>query len=279
MDHPRPAGNEPVPGDLALGEQVAERLARDLFSGTYRPGDLLPKEVELVDLFGVSRASVRSGLQSLSERGIVRRQAGQGTVVQEFRDWNILDPTVTRWMVDHAIPNPAFIRDIFAFRYASEPLIAAIAAGAAGARDLLAMEEAFEGMERCVGTSDADWDRGAFSDFDVDFHAAIYRGTRNVVWAQLAHILRPAITLVVRQSNETADELRDSLGRHRNLMECIRRRDSERAFEAALHVMRRTALDLGIDDRSGTTRAALARTLVPRPGDAGTNTHPGRESR
>lgn len=247
----RPGDRDGAAPDRGLGDQVADRLARELFSGTYRPGDLLPKEVELVERFGVSRASVRTGLQSLASRGIVRRVVGQGTVVQDFRDWNILDPVVTRWLVDHAIPNPDFIRDIFAFRHAAEPMISAIAAANAGARDLLAMEEAFEGMERCVASPTLAWRGHSFTEYDVDFHAAIYRGTRNAVWAQLAHILRPALTLVVRQSNDTTDDLLDSLDRHRRLMESIRLRNPARAFEAALHVMQRTAQDLGIEDEAG----------------------------
>ncbi|NYZ16817.1 FadR family transcriptional regulator [Azospirillum sp. RWY-5-1] len=232
--------------ERALGDEIAERLAHPLFSGSIRPGELLPKETELCDRYEVSRASVRSGLQSLVARGIVSRFAGQGTIVQDYRDWNILDPLVTRWLVDYGIPTPDFIRDIFEFRHAAEPLIAALAARNAGARDLLAMEEAYTGMEKAVGSSVMTWEGRSFTDYDVEFHVAIFRGTRNAVWAQLSHIMRPAITLVIRRSNDTADELRDSLGRHRHLMECIRLRDADGAFAATLNVMNRTALDLGL---------------------------------
>ncbi|WP_078706898.1 FadR/GntR family transcriptional regulator [Consotaella salsifontis] len=235
---------------------MATSLAHDLLSGIYRAGDVLPKEMELTAQFGVSRASVRSGLQLLNSCGMVRRYSGQGTIVQEFRDWNILDPVFTGWLAEHEAPHPELLRDFFAFRYGAEPLIAAIAAINAGARDLLAMEEAFEGMVRSVD-AEPSWDRRAFSEFDVDFHAAIYRGTRNAIWAQLAHILRPAIRLVVTKSNQTADLLQDSLGRHRRLMEAIRLRDAKGAFEAAIRVMDRTAQDLRIETRSeGLTDAA-----------------------
>jgi len=233
-----------------LGSRVATRLARDLFSGHLPPGSLLPREVELADAFGVSRASVRSGLQTLAALGIVRRQSGQGTVVTDPRDWNLLDPLVTGWMVDHADPGQGFLREIFEFRTATEPFIAALAAHRATARDLAAMEAAFEGMAHEVAAADRDGravDVEAFTVHDVDFHAAVYRATGNLVWAQLSHILRPAITLVVRQSNATADELRDSLGRHRHLMDQIRLRRPDAAFDAAEAVMRRTGHDLGLD--------------------------------
>jgi len=242
----------------ALGTVVAERLAQGLFSGEYRPGAFLPKETELCALFNVSRPSVRSGVQMLMARGIVSRFAGQGTLVHEYRDWNILDPLVTRWMVEYASPNPDFIREIFEFRHATEPFIAAVAAGKATARDLLAMEEAFHGMESSLESGAMACNGRSFSDYDVDFHTAIFRATRNVVWAQLAHILRPAILLLINKSNGTADELRDSLDRHRNLMECIRLRRPDEAFQAALAVMWRTAQDLGLDGQR-------TETVLPAP--------------
>ncbi len=242
-----------VGGARDLGNQVAERLARDIFSGRVKPGDFLPKEIELTEVFEVSRASVRAGLQILVALGIVRRFAGQGTVVAEYYDWNMLDPQVTRWLVDHADPNIAFLEEILEFRTAAEPYISAIAATRASARDLLAMEDAYLGMARAVDPTDGRaFDQKALDDADVAFHVAIYRATHNIVWAQLSHILSPAIRRVIRRSNATADELRDTLGRHHNLMECIRLRRPEAAFDAAIHVMNRTAVDLGSTASGGT---------------------------
>jgi len=232
-----------------MGSQVVTRLASDVFSGLYQPGDLIPKEIDLVEAFGVSRASVRSGLQTLSSLGIVRRQRGQGTVVADYPDWNILDATVTGWMIEYANPNPGFLREIYEFRRSTEPFIASVAARRATARDLVGIEEAFLAMEQSVETAPKGGrlpDIQKFSDADVEFHAAIYRATHNLIWAQLAHILRPAILLVVSTSNSSADELRDSLGRHRQVMESIRLRQPDDAYNATLRVMDRTGFDLGL---------------------------------
>ncbi|KAA5604667.1 FadR family transcriptional regulator [Roseospira marina] len=270
------------------GSRVAERLAHELFSGTYPPGTLLPREVDLAERFAVSRATIRAGLQSLTSLGIISRHAGQGTVVREYGDWNILDPFVTRWMADYAAPNPEILRQIFEFRRATEPFISAQAAVRANARNLAAIEEGYLGMERALneaerrpapvpatppgtgpetspgtspGTSESEEAdarlAAAFTESDVAFHAAIYRATHNLVWSQLAHILRPTILIVIRKTNDTAEELRDSLERHRRLMECIRLRQPEAAFSAAVHVMARTGQDLGLDGRDAMADPAL----------------------
>ena len=239
--HGRAAG-----GRGEVGNLVTDHLARRIFSGDLKPGDPIPTETDLVTQFGISRASVRSGLQTLATLGIIERQAGRGTIVLEHREWNFLDPMVTNWMASNEAPNPEFLREVFEFRRTTEPLISALAATRATARDLLAIEEAYTVMERNWETGRSDGEESAFTNADIAFHAAIYRATHNLVWAQLAHILRPSILLVIRTSNDTADELRDSVGRHRRLMEAIRMRDPEAAFDAALRVMNRTGYDLGL---------------------------------
>ncbi|MEV6261227.1 winged helix-turn-helix domain-containing protein [Streptomyces sp. NPDC051784] len=60
---------------------VADALRREIRSGTRRPGERLPTQGELVDRFGVSRATVSQALSLLrKERLIVTRQ-GSGSVV------------------------------------------------------------------------------------------------------------------------------------------------------------------------------------------------------
>ncbi len=247
-DSPAPLSAGATGAMRDLGNRVAESLASALFSGDYPPGSLLPKEVDLAERFAVSRASIRTGLQSLTALGIISRHAGQGTVVREYGDWNILDPLVTRWMADYASPNPEILRQIFEFRRTTEPFISALAAERATARDLMAIEDGFLGMERTLEeTALGEPLPRAFSEHDVAFHAAIYRATHNLVWAQLAHILRPTILMVIRKTNDAAGELRDSLERHRRLLESIRLRQPEAAFRAAVRVMARTGQDLGLD--------------------------------
>lgn len=233
--------------DLDRGGQVAEALAKQLFTAALAPGGALPTELALCDAFDVGRSSVRDGLQRLASAGIITRTAGSGTYVNDYADWNILDPTVTHWIAEFSGPGvqPDFLREIFEFRLAAEPYIAKLAAERATARDLAQVEEALEGMVRSVRATD-DNDIDNFSQFDMAFHEAIYRASHNVVWAQLAHILRPCIRLVIRRSSSTADELEDSLSRHSDLMEQIRLRDPEAAYDAAVRIMQRTAIDLGL---------------------------------
>lgn len=225
---------------------LADRLVSDIFSGVYRPGDFIPKEMQICEDSGLSRTVVRRHLAQLVDGGIIERISGYGSRVREYSEWHILDPLVTNWMSRFAAPNEEILQEVLSFRLSVEPHVAMAAAQEANAHDLVAIEEAFNGMARTLNTG-GEVNRRLDSESDVAFHVAIFRATHNIVWSQLSHILRPSIQLLVSESNVSADDPEDSLERHRQVMEAIRRRDAEGAFRATHAVLVGTCQALGLD--------------------------------
>ncbi|MCW4151503.1 FadR family transcriptional regulator [Halomonas sp. 18H] len=228
--------------------EIADFLAEAIFAGEYQPGDFVPRELDLCDHFAVSRSTVRSALQTLVAAGLLVRISGQGSRVRPLQEWHLLDPRVSGWMARFAQPNPRIQREIFAFRVAVEPYVARLAAENATAADLLAIESAYQGMIKALQQSDLHWQGVSHDDYDVAFHEAIFAASHNLVWAQISHVLKPAIALLVERSNHSADELHDSMERHRRVMEAIRLRQPDQAGAAALAVLERTGRDLGLAD-------------------------------
>ncbi|MFO7171963.1 MAG: GntR family transcriptional regulator [Bacillota bacterium] len=68
----------PVP----IYAQVAAILERYIDEGGLQPGDLFPTEMELMEIFGVSRATVRQAVDRLVQKGRLQRRRGKGTFVQ-----------------------------------------------------------------------------------------------------------------------------------------------------------------------------------------------------
>lgn len=66
---------------MPLWAQIAERLRRGIADGEFGEGDDLPSESQLIERFGVSRATVRSALGQLASEGLVERRSGKGTKV------------------------------------------------------------------------------------------------------------------------------------------------------------------------------------------------------
>ena len=55
-----------------------EKLIKD---GTYKEGDKLPPEEELVEALGISRPTIRQAYKELAAKGYVKRQRSRGTIV------------------------------------------------------------------------------------------------------------------------------------------------------------------------------------------------------
>lgn len=64
-----------------LWQKLANKLAHRIATGRYPLGSLLPTELMLVETEKVSRNTVRAALQELKARGLIERQAHNGTRV------------------------------------------------------------------------------------------------------------------------------------------------------------------------------------------------------
>ena len=58
-------------------QEVLDRLMRRIQSGEIRPGDQLPPERELMEVYGVGRPAIREALQAMERSGIVEISHGE----------------------------------------------------------------------------------------------------------------------------------------------------------------------------------------------------------
>ena len=74
-----------MPRKSLLADRLRDELLAEMTSAQLPPGTKLPTEGELVERFGVSRATVREAVTSLVEAGYVTRRHGSGSYVAERR--------------------------------------------------------------------------------------------------------------------------------------------------------------------------------------------------
>jgi len=69
--------NSPLP----LYHQLFELLLGQIVGGQIKPHEAIPTELELSEMYGVSRITVRRALDELERRGYIQRERGRGTFV------------------------------------------------------------------------------------------------------------------------------------------------------------------------------------------------------
>ena len=83
----KPSSAQPV---LALYEQVKAYIAHKIQDGSWKAGQRVPSESELVARFGVARMTVNRALRELTEQGRIVRVAGVGSFVAEEKPQSTL---------------------------------------------------------------------------------------------------------------------------------------------------------------------------------------------
>jgi GntR family transcriptional regulator len=79
---PQPeAGFLSPPDGRPIYRRLLEGLRGAIESGSYRPGDLIPPELEIARQNGISRHTVRQAVMELTREGLLRRERGRGTFV------------------------------------------------------------------------------------------------------------------------------------------------------------------------------------------------------
>lgn len=61
--------------------QVEEDLRKKIERGDFKPGDLLPSERELIEIYDVSRLTIRRAVDALVEQGLLVKKQGKGTFI------------------------------------------------------------------------------------------------------------------------------------------------------------------------------------------------------
>lgn len=69
-----------------LYQQIKALITQSLQSGEWKPGELIPSEVELANRFKVSQGTVRKAIDELAAENLVVRKQGKGTFVSTHHE-------------------------------------------------------------------------------------------------------------------------------------------------------------------------------------------------
>lgn len=205
-------------GGGRLSDRVAADLERRIVLGEPGAGERLPTELELCELFGVSRSVVRDALRTLAARGLVRVGPGQGIVVTAPNDEAFAQALLL------LLARSGFtMREVTEARAAVEISLAPLAASRGTDDDWAQMEEHLSGLADSV--EQEDW-RRAHSEH-LAFHLTLLQSVR---LPALEILLKPMHEIIVLSSVPPTDtrELWD-VSAHPPILEALRKGDAEGA--------------------------------------------------
>ncbi len=203
-------------------EKITEQIQRLIRDGLLKPGDKLPPERELAEMFQVSRGSLRDAIRALELMGLVEARQGEGTVVRAPSFDSLFNPLATGLLRDRAL-----VSELLEFRAMIEPALARRAATNASPADLDHLEAILRLQKEKV-----DRDELAIEE-DSEFHSGIAHAAKNRVVLKVLDAFMDLLRESRERSLQVEGRLQKSLAGHRTILQAIRRHDPS-AAEAAM---------------------------------------------
>jgi DNA-binding FadR family transcriptional regulator len=211
---------------------VAFELGSAILRGDHAPGEILPREAELMERFDVSRTVLREALRTLTSKGLVESRPKVGTRVRERTAWNLLDADLLDWYARVA-PPLAFALKLQEMREMIEPYAAGLAASAHDAAALARIDEAHAAMAAARNVDE--WVRA-----DLRFHLAVLAACRNELLVPLGALIGRTLEGQLRVNAKRADVFNAALPDHTVVADAIARRDANAARAAMAALLRVT---------------------------------------
>jgi GntR family transcriptional repressor for pyruvate dehydrogenase complex len=197
--------------------QVYEQLKAQVLRRVWLPGSKLPSENLLAQQLGVSRVSVREGLQRLVSLGLLETRHGEGTFVCEYgagTSMNALLPMLAL--------SPANVFDVLEYRRIMEKGTVALVTEKATAEDITELKRSYAVMV------EQQFDVGGFARADLEFHLALARVSGNPIIMKVNSIIRDILS-VSMESIVQALGTRDGLYYHQRIIDAIEAHDARQA--------------------------------------------------
>lgn len=219
--------NDPSPAfawrsQARLLDEVGDVLRELIYSGAYRPGDVLRQETIAAEL-GISRTPLREALRVLERDGLVTHQAGRGVRVASADRARLLDAYALREVIDG-----------LAARFAAERADA----------DTIARLNALVARQAAIVEP---WEPRTYTQSNVDFHIGIMEAGQNEFLRAHIPLVRMTSQVFTPAYSLSLDRALQGIEEHRAIVAAIASRDGAAAERISRAHIRETMIRLRAD--------------------------------
>jgi GntR family transcriptional repressor for pyruvate dehydrogenase complex len=213
--------------NTTLPEAVAEQIMARIATGQLKPGERLPTEPELMELFGVGRSTVREALKSLTMAGLIETRRSAGTFVSATYTGFLSDRL--KWAVVFSAQE---LQHIVEVRYALEGETATLAAQRATAEQKAKLAQLYAAL---IDAQDPEM----AAEYDTAFHVLIAEASFNPLLLSLIlstrTLIRDYITYSYAKWGSYDEVDRDeNVVQHRPILDAIQAGQPQAARQAML---------------------------------------------
>jgi DNA-binding FadR family transcriptional regulator len=206
-----------------LSEEITLQLRDAIFSGEYRPGDKLPAESALGELFRVGRPVVREALRSLENSGLifVRPGSGGGAFVKKIGSRTLSDTLEGIARLDQVS-----MEELTEARLAVEMATLPLVFENIDPGDL-------EALERNIEDAQASLEQGIEEPKNLTFHVLLAKASHNRFLFKITEALFRVLVTLIQEYEYSYQRKKRVLDEHRALLDLLKGKQYE-TLEKAL---------------------------------------------
>ena len=215
-----------------MSQRIERRIEELIRDKKILPGQKLPSEFELCQLFSVSRTALREALKRLNARGLVEIKKGSGIYVTQIKIENIIKSLNLFYDLKF---DSNLIQQIIEVRRIFEPEIAKLASVNRTENDIYMLEQNIDDLMKCDPDN---------TQLEVDiinrFHMNVAKATNNPI---ITISMEPVYSLVPRLRNlifaNIDGEKKYTVSLQVKILEAIKKSIPEDAYHHSIDLLKR----------------------------------------
>jgi len=210
---------------------LVEQIENAIIEGKLKPGEKLPTERKLREMFETSRGSIREALRVLEQKGLIDIKLGPngGTIVKSASTDCVVETLgllVKRRKVS--------LNDLAEFREGVEGNVAALAAERAGRGDIRKLKELLIEAKEQLDQGISNWEE--FIQVDRKIHIALAKIADNPVYRFVLEMVHQNIISYYKSFPLRSEEMIEE--NYQDLFDIVRKVEQGNAEEARLIIQR-----------------------------------------
>lgn len=212
---------EPI-ANQTMTDQVEERLRSFFRAQGFKPGDAIPKEMELAEALSVSRNIVREALSRMRMFGMIDSRKRRGMIIAEPDILSGIEKTM-----DTNLLGDLMLNQLFEFRLVLEMGLSDLLFLRITEKDLIKLEKiVLEEEQKAVSRVD-------HLKYEVDFHGMLYKITGNETLMRFQKMLISVFQYTLKVTMGLDEKVRHGPVTHRDLVRLLREGDPD-SFRLAI---------------------------------------------
>ena len=215
----------------SVPRRIMKQIKRKIVIGELSPGEKLPPEREMVEMFQCSRPSMREALRVLCDKGILSSAPGVGFIVQE-----IPNSVLTGSFTDIVYQRKINMLEFYQFRVSTESEYSKWAALNREQDDIDKMRQALEDISSA--NQKGDWEK--FQQAHCEYHSNLVAATKNHFAVIFNDMIFPLASYIIGHYMKNMDEENRArytvymIDSHTSMLDAIERQQPDEAKKTTI---------------------------------------------